>query len=336
MIPIATRAIEPHTWQQQLSDAVTDPAELLHLLELEPHWLAPAERAAKLFALRVPRGFIARMQRGNPHDPLLRQVLPLAEEHISTEGFSTDPLAEAASNPSAGVIHKYHGRVLLIAAGACAINCRYCFRRHFPYADNRLSQNDWQAALDYITARPDIHEVILSGGDPLVNSDARLDLLISALEAIPHVHTLRIHSRLAIVLPARITSSLCARLSRSRLRCVLVSHANHPQEIDASVALAFEALRRAGVTLLNQSVLLRGINDDAEILIELNLRLFNHGVLPYYLFQLDKVQGAAHFLVSDQDAAALMRTLQRRLPGYLVPRLSREQAGQPSKTWLTF
>lgn len=336
MIPLSATVIEPSPWQQQLSQAISDPAELLHYLELDSHWLGPAKAAAELFPLRVPQAFARRMQRGNPHDPLLRQVLPLGEELQTHAGFSHDPLAELDSNPSAGVIHKYHGRALLIAAGACAVNCRYCFRRHFPYADNRLSQDDWQKALDYLSAQPEIHEVILSGGDPLVNSDARLDSLISALEALPQLTTLRIHSRLPIVLPARITEALCTRLQQSRLRVVMVIHCNHAQEIDAEVVSALNRLRHAEVTLLNQGVLLRGVNDNVPALAELSHALHRVHVLPYYLFQLDKVQGAAHFLVSDTHAQALMQQLQAQLPGYLLPRLSREEPNQPSKTLLRF
>ncbi len=331
MITRTVSAVQIESWQEQLARAITDPEFLLERLGLSASLLPKARAAARLFPLRVPEAYLARMRPGDPDDPLLLQVLPLGLELLDVPGFSLDPLAETDHNPVPGVVHKYHGRLLLIAAGACAINCRFCFRRHFPYADNRLSRSQIEAAVDYIARDSSLHEVILSGGDPLANSDARLDELISALEAIPHLKRLRIHTRLPVVLPDRITPALAERLGRSRLQSVMVIHCNHPAELDTSVARALDQLRQQEVTLLNQSVLLAGINDDAEILYALSERLFEHGVLPYYLHLLDRVAGAAHFEVSQEHAEQLLANLTLRAPGYLVPKLARETPGIRAK-----
>ena len=321
-------------WQREFAEAVQQPEELLWLLELDPALLPAARRAAKLFPLRVPRGFVARMRRGDLDDPLLRQVLPLDLEEAETPGFGQDPVGDLNAMAAEGVLHKYHGRVLLIATGACAIHCRYCFRRHFPYADANAAAGAWRTALDYVRRSPDVQEVILSGGDPLALSDRRLAELAAALAEIPHVTRLRIHSRLPVVLPSRITEQLLDWFTGSRLQPVLVLHANHAQELDESVAEALQRLRRRGVLLLNQAVLLRGVNDRADALVELSERLGRLGVQPYYLHLLDRVQGAAHFEVAEETALALMTELSARLPGYLVPKLAREEAGRPSKTVL--
>ena len=315
-----------------MADLVTDPAELIQLLELDPAQLPAALRAGDAFSLRVPRPFLRRMRRGDSQDPLLLQVLPGAQELVASAGFSADPLEEQAANPVPGVVHKYHGRLLLIAAGQCAINCRYCFRRQFPYADNHLSRSQWQAALDYIRSRPELREVILSGGDPLVLNDRQLRWLSGELSAIGHLDKLRVHTRLPIVAPSRITDELLDWFAGSRLKPVLVLHCNHPNEIDAAVRKALARLRDAGVTLLNQAVLLRGVNDSETALRDLCETLFAAGVLPYYLHQLDRVQGAAHFEVSDERARQLVGALRRSLPGYLVPKLVREIPGEPSKS----
>jgi EF-P beta-lysylation protein EpmB len=309
---------------------VTDPRELLALLGLpdEPGSCS----AAALFGLRVPRGFIARMRPGDRHDPLLLQVLPVARETEAVAGFSADPLGEAAAMATPGLLHKYAGRVLLTLTGACGVHCRYCFRRHYPYAEANPAGRQWEQARDYIAAHADIHEVILSGGDPLSLSDARLAALADELAAIPHVRRLRIHSRLPVVVPERITDELLAWLGGGRLRPVLVIHANHPNEIDTQVAKALRRVVSAGIPLLNQSVLLHGVNDDLESLCALSETLFTAGALPYYLHQLDPVQGAAHFAVGSDQARALLAGLRTRLPGYLVPRLVREEAGAPGKT----
>ncbi len=300
-------------WLSQLADVITRPDELLHLLDLDNDEKLLAGREAKrLFPLRVPRAFVARMEKGNPDDPLLKQVLTAQDEFISAPGFSTDPLEEQNSG--------------------CAVNCRYCFRRHFPYADNQGNKRNWQAALDYIASHTELDEIIFSGGDPLMAKDHELDWLITQLEAIPHIKRLRIHSRLPIVIPARITEELTARLARSSLQILLVNHINHANEIDETFRAAMARLRQAGVTLLNQSVLLRGVNDNAHTLANLSNALFDAGVMPYYIHVLDKVQGAAHFMVNDDEARAIMRELLTLVSGYMVPRLAREIGGQPSKT----
>jgi EF-P beta-lysylation protein EpmB len=314
-----------------MAAAITQPAELLALLGLGEEWLAPAQAAARLFPLRVPRGFIARMRRGDPSDPLLRQVLPLGEESLVVHGYHGDPVGDQAAMAVPGLLHKYHGRVLLTVTGACAVHCRYCFRRHFDYAEANPATDRWRAALDYIAADATVSEVILSGGDPLSLSDARLGELISRIADIPHVTRLRVHTRTAVVLPSRVTDSLLASLSTTRLRCAMVLHVNHANEIDATVRAALARMRAAGVVLLNQAVLLKGVNDSVEILRGLSEALFDVGVVPYYLHVLDKVQGAAHFDVDNTRARALHDQLCALLPGYLVPRLVREVAGAPSK-----
>jgi EF-P beta-lysylation protein EpmB len=318
-------------WQVALRQAITDPAELLEVLGLGPEWLPAARGAARAFPLRVPRGFVARMRRGDPTDPLLRQVLPLAEECQFVPGFGPDPVGDLAAHKVPGVLHKYQGRVLLTATGACAIHCRYCFRRHFPYAEANASTDNWRATLDYIALHRDVREVILSGGDPLTLSDRRLADFVRALEGIAHVERLRLHTRLPVVLPERVTPELGAWLAGTRLKTVVVIHANHAQELDAQVSAACARLADSGATLLNQSVLLRGVNDSMTALAQLSEALFAAGVLPYYLHLLDRVQGAAHFDVNENDARQLLAGLNARLPGYLVPRLVREVPGAPGK-----
>ncbi|HEU4663641.1 MAG TPA: EF-P beta-lysylation protein EpmB [Dokdonella sp.] len=331
MIPANRLPAQPVRWQQLWREAVTDPRELLALLGL-------ADRADELlpaadtgFALRVPRGFVARMRPGDPDDPLLRQVLPTAAEFGDVPGFTRDAVGDLAARSANGVLHKYDGRALLIATGSCAVNCRYCFRRHFPYAAETAAANRWNEALEHLRADRSIGEVILSGGDPLSLSTAKLAELGDALAAIPHVRRLRIHTRLPIVLPERIDAEFLRWFAGLRLQRVVVLHANHAAEFDAAVDAACARLRDAGATLLNQAVLLRGVNDDAAALAGLSERAFAAGVLPYYLHQLDRVAGAAHFEVEDARARALVATLRRSLPGYLVPRLVREIAGEPSK-----
>lgn len=319
-------------WLTQLADVVTSPDELLQLLNVDADANLLAGRDAKrLFALRVPRAFIARMEPGNPNDPLLRQVLTSQEEFIHAPGYSTDPLEEQHSVVP-GLLHKYSNRALLLVKGGCAVNCRYCFRRHFPYAENQGTKRNWQKAMEYIAAHPELDEIIFSGGDPLMAKDHELDWLLTQLESIPHIKRLRIHSRLPIVIPARITDTLVARISASSLQVLLVNHINHANEIDTAFRRAMKSLRMTGVTLLNQSVLLRGVNDNARTLADLSNALFDAGVMPYYLHVLDRVQGAAHFMVSDEEARAIMRELLTLVSGYLVPKLAREIGGEPSKT----
>lgn len=322
---------QPRRWQQIWREAVTDPVELLRLLDLSAHaadLLSPADTG---FALRVPRGFVARMRRGDPADPLLLQVLPQAAELGEVPGFTRDAVGDLGARAANGLLHKYDGRALLIATGSCAVHCRYCFRRHFPYAEETAAANRWQLALGHLRADASIGEVILSGGDPLSLSTPKLAELTQALTSIPHVRRLRIHTRLPVVLPERVDAEFGGWLAALPLQKVVVLHANHPQEIDPAVADACAALRAAGATVLNQAVLLRAVNDDADVLAALSERLFEAGVLPYYLHQLDRVAGAAHFEVPDDAALALVDALRTRLPGYLVPRLVREVAGAPSK-----
>ena len=322
-------------WQTELAAAVSDPAELLHLLELDASLLEPARAASREFPLRVPRSFVARMRKRDPFDPLLRQVLPLGAELEPQPGFIHDAVGDMPSRAVPGVLHKYQGRVLLIATGACAVNCRYCFRRHFPYAEESARTAGWQPALQYIRSDAGISEVILSGGDPLSLSDRILADLVSRLQEIPQLRTLRIHTRQPIVLPARVDAELLSWLRNCRLRKVVVVHVNHARELNAEVTEVLRKLQDAGVTLFNQSVLLRGVNDSAEVLTELSQQLFTAGVIPYYLHMLDRVRGAAHFDVPDSRAREIARELRARLPGYLVPRLVREVPGAPAKMPLT-
>jgi EF-P beta-lysylation protein EpmB len=321
-------------WQRELADAVRDPGELCRLLAIDLPLADEARRSAAGFPLLVPRAFVARMRKGDRHDPLLLQVLPVAAERQVAAGFSADPLAEAAALAAPGLVQKYAGRALVLATGACAINCRYCFRRDFPYAESGATRAGVEAAVDAVAADPTIHEVILSGGDPLLLDDERLGRLVERIEAIPHVRRLRIHSRLPIVLPARVTESLTAILAATRLATVVVVHANHPAELDAAVAAALARLAAARVILLNQAVLLAGVNDSVAVLATLSERLVEIGVLPYYLHLLDRVQGTAHFEVSEDAAKCLHEALRGRLPGYAVPRLAREVPGEPAKVWI--
>jgi EF-P beta-lysylation protein EpmB len=284
------------------------------------------------FPLRVPRGYAARMRLGDANDPLLRQVLPLDDEDRLVPGFSLDAVGDGAAKGGTGVIHKYDGRALLIATGSCAIHCRYCFRRHFPYAEETAASGGWGSALDYLRADPSIHEVILSGGDPLSLSTSKLAELTDALRALPQITRLRLHTRLPIVLPERVDAEFLDWIGALPWPTVMVVHANHAHEIDATVREACGALRQRGVHLLNQAVLMRGVNDDADALVALSEALFASGVLPYYLHLLDRVQGTAHFEVPEAEALALRDAIHARLPGYLVPRLVREIPGEPGKT----
>lgn len=310
---------------------ITDPATLLERLGLDPALLPAARRAAGQFPLRVPPGFVARMRPGDPADPLLRQVLPLADELATAAGFGADPVGDAAARVAPGLLHKYAGRALLLVTGACAIHCRYCFRREYPYADTGASPAGWEAAFAHLHADRSIRELILSGGDPLTLSNRRLRELVQAADAVPQLERLRIHTRQPVVDSGRIDAGLLDAL-QSRLPVVLVLHINHAREIDAALAQACARLRAAGVTLLNQSVLLAGVNDAATTLAALSEALFAAGVLPYYLHLLDRVGGATHFEVSEQQALSIMGELRAMLPGYLVPRLVREEAGRPAKT----
>ena len=321
----------PQRWQQLWRDAFRDPADLLAWLGLPGLAGRVSATATAQFGLRVPRGFAARMRHGDPDDPLLRQVLPLDDEDRVVPGFGLDAVGDLDARGGAGILHKYDGRALLVATGSCAIHCRYCFRRHFPYGEQTAAASQWREALAYLAADTSISEVLLSGGDPLSLGTPKLAEFTDALARLPHVRRLRLHTRLPVVLPERVDAELVAWLSRLPQRVVVVIHANHANEIDPSVAQAVDRLRHAGATVLNQAVLLRGVNDSVQALANLSDRLFEAGVLPYYLHLLDRVAGSAHFEVPADEARRLHEALSARLPGYLVPRLVREVAGAPAK-----
>jgi L-lysine 2,3-aminomutase len=319
-----------NVWQKKLSEAVSDPQELFRLLNLPKEHL-PSSLVTKDFKLRVPHGFIARMQKGNLHDPLLMQIMPSDQELISPLDYLLDPLKEQAKNQLPGLLHKYKNRVLLFPSGVCAVHCRYCFRRHFNYAENRLNHEGWKRVVDYICNHKEVNEVILSGGDPLTVNDHYLAECIQRIVDIPQIQRLRFHTRFPVVLPERITKGFIKAL-QTRLKTVIVIHVNHPNEIDFSLKAAMSALKNAGIMLFNQSVLLKGINDCSATLITLSEKLFEAGVIPYYLHLLDKVQGVSHFEVHRKKAKQIMRILISELPGYLVPKLVVEEAGKAGKT----
>ncbi|MFQ1046695.1 EF-P beta-lysylation protein EpmB [Avibacterium paragallinarum] len=322
---------EEENWTDYLATAISDPKVLIEKLGLPLALFEQDFAARQLFALRVPLPFVARMEKGNPNDPLFLQAMTSQLEFVQAEGFSPDPLEEQQT-AAPNILHKYHNRLLFMVKNSCAINCRYCFRRHFPYAENKGDKKNWQKALDYIAQHSEIEEVIFSGGDPLMAKDHELEWLIKRLENIPHLQRLRIHSRLPVVIPQRITEKLCALLAQSRFQVVLVTHINHPNEIDDALATAMAKLKAAGVTLLNQAVLLKNINDNALTLKALSEKLFAIGILPYYLHLFDKVEGASHFYLDDESAVKIYKELQSITSGYLVPKLAREIAHEPNKT----
>ncbi len=329
---IETRApaSRPPSWAQQLRDAVRDPTELADLLDLPAAARTRIDRLPGTFPLLAPRSFVARMRKGDPDDPLLRQVLPLSVETEPVPGFTADPLGEQAI-AAAGYLQKYRGRALLIASAACPVHCRYCFRRAFPYSAQLAARADFTGAIEALRASR-VGEVILSGGDPLSLSNRRLANLLDRLESVATLRTVRIHTRFPVMLPDRVDRELAALLERTRLKTVVVVHTNHPNELGDDVAAALETLRRSARFVLNQSVLLHGVNDSADVLAELSERLFACNVLPYYLHLLDAVAGAAHFAVDAEVGTQLVAELRARLPGYLVPRLVREIPGKLSKT----
>ena len=332
MIPSSPARLESAQWQRDLAAAISDPRELLATLGLSPDQVGGVDLGElDGFPLRVPRYFAALMRHGDPRDPLLAQVLPTTAEHLAAAGYTPDPVGDLSALRNHGVLQKYHGRALTVTTGACAVHCRYCFRRHFPYA-HQSSLKHWHQTLETIRKLPDVDELILSGGDPLTLADRRLANLISEAEQIPRLRRLRIHTRLPVVLPNRVTPRLCDLLGQSRLQPVMVLHANHPHEVTDALARSIAALRAVGVTMLNQSVLLKSVNDDADTLVTLSETLFAAGALPYYLHLLDPVVGAAHFDVPTARARELLMALQARLPGYLVPRMVREVEGAASKT----
>ena len=323
------------SWKESLARAVRDPMALLDILQLDEALLAEAQRAAELFPLAVPREFIARMRPGDPGDPLLRQVLPLGLEHEDAPGSRNDPLAEQEFLSAPGLLKKYHGRALLVAAGTCAVNCRYCFRRNYPYGETPAGMEAWAPAFRELESDESIREIILSGGDPLVLTDSALERLVERLDRIPHLQRLRIHSRLPIVIPSRVTDGLLSTLRTSRLAPVMVVHSNHPAELDTATGEALRRFINAGVPVLNQAVLLKGVNDDADVLAELSERLVNLAAMPYYLHQLDPVTGSLHFQVPVERGLEIIAALRRRLPGYAVPRYVQEIPGEAHKIDLT-
>jgi EF-P beta-lysylation protein EpmB len=319
------------SWEHALKNAITSPEELIAILNLDKSILTSAIAGGKQFSLKIPRGFAARMTKNNPLDPLLMQVLPLAIENNDTLGFSSDPLNEAAVNPLPGLLHKYSSRVLLTFAGSCAINCRYCFRRHFNYEENNPGTKGWDSTIEYVANNTDIHEIILSGGDPLLAKDKTLRLFTDKCADIPHLKTIRIHSRIPIVLPERIDVGFIKWIKSIKQKVVLVTHCNHSQEINKDVQIAMTRLKKVGVTLLNQSVILKGVNDTVISLVQLSEALFSVDILPYYLHIFDKVAGTAHFDLDHDLAKSLHAEMYQCLPGYLVPRLAIEIPGGKSK-----
>jgi EF-P beta-lysylation protein EpmB len=330
--PGALRLRATPGWQEQLRDAIRTPQALAEALEIPAGALPFDEAAAQDFPLLVPRAFARRMRRGDPDDPLLRQVLAIPDERQHVPGFTEDPVGELhIGTRTEGVLRKYAGRALLLATGHCAVNCRYCFRRHFPYGEGAVGQRERLARVAQIAADPGITELILSGGDPLLLGDAQLAALTGVAAESPTLRTLRVHTRLPVVIPDRVTDGLLQALRREALRTVVVLHANHGREVDAALTAAIRRMVDAGITVLNQSVLLAGVNDSAETLAELSDALFDAGALPYYLHLLDPVAGAGHFAVAEPRARRIVGELAAMRPGYLVPRLAQEIAGAASK-----
>ena len=317
-------------WQQHLKLAIRDVDQLLELLEL-PANLACQKQANGPFPVFAPLPFVSRIERGNPNDPLLRQLLPTPDENLEVPGFVADPLHEAGVQLETGILHKYSNRALLVVNGTCGIHCRYCFRREYPYSGNSLTQ-DWTTAVERIAGNEAIEEVLLSGGDPLTWVDSKLGDLITALNDISHLKRIRIHSRMPIVIPQRVTDGLLDVLNSSNSPIVMVLHCNHANEIDAEVVEICRQLINHRIVLLNQAVLLRGINDSVDSQIHLSERLVEAGVVPYYLHQLDSVRGASHFRVPQNVGVQLIQEMRKRVSGYLVPKFVQEIPGEPHKT----
>jgi len=319
-------------WQNALSAAIREPDRLVDRLHLPESYRSAAQTASQIFPLLVTESYLQKMEPGNPQDPLLLQVLPLGMEQETNPDFQVDAVGDTDARRAAGLLHKYRGRALLITTGLCAIHCRYCFRKHYPYRDEPSKLSDWEPAFRVLHSDRTIQELILSGGDPLMLTDSRLCELIESISQIPHIKRLRIHSRLPVVLPERITNDLLYMLQKTRLNTIFVIHANHAHELVDDVATAILNMKQSGLVLLNQAVLLRRINDSAQTLIALSERLLELGVLPYYLHQLDRVTGTAHFEVPITRGKAIISQMKGQLPGYAVPRYVQELAGEPGKT----
>jgi L-lysine 2,3-aminomutase len=318
-------------WQSLLKENITSLGELLDAVGIPEQNRAEVGLQDYGFPVMVPRHFVSLIEKGNLNDPLLKQVLPLPQEGQVSSGFITDPLQEKQFTPVAGCLHKYQGRVLIITSGRCAINCRYCFRRHFPYGDHQITQEKWQAILTYIRHDASIREVIFSGGEPFIVSDASLSSYMTSLEDIEHVDTVRFHTRMLITLPQRMGESFFHWVSHTKKKIVIVVHVNHANELHPILQPLLRRLAEHGVTLLNQSVLLRDVNDTVDRLEALSRKLFQYGILPYYLHQLDPISGAQHFNVPREQGLALHRALRERCPGYLIPKYVVELAGLPYK-----
>jgi len=317
-------------WQRQLAEAITNPEQLFSYLNLPEQYLDAAKASAALFPLKVTHSYLARIEKGNLFDPLLQQILPLQQEADSHPDYQLDPVGDLNATVAPGLLHKYQSRVLIMPTSVCAIHCRYCFRRHYPYNMHK-SSNNWRQALEYISKDRSISEVILSGGDPLSLSNNKLFRLLELIDNIPHIQRIRFHTRYPVVLPARINTELSDYLHQLRSKVVIVIHCNHPNELAVDVKKATNLLNKKNISLLNQSVLLANINDNVSTLSTLSERLFEFGILPYYLHQLDKVAGAQHFNVDDDSARSLLESLRNTLPGYLLPRLVRENSGDLAK-----
>jgi KamA family protein len=323
-------------WSSLCAHSIRDVPTLLTRLQLTPADLGYAQQLPDSwqFPLRVPEPYLKKIQPHDPHDPLLLQILPTASEEQPATGFVRDPLSEASHTPTAGLIHKYANRILVIVTGACAVHCRYCFRRHFPYAEHRVAEGVWQQLDEYLHAHPDINEVILSGGDPLSLKEAQLYPLVEIVQRHSQIKRVRIHTRLPVVIPQRITTELLDWFAALACPVIVVVHVNHAREIDDDFKHAMQRLRQNDITVLNQSVLLKNVNDTVAELVALSEALFAAGVLPYYLHLLDKVEGSAHFDVSLSAAHTLFSQMLAQLPGYLVPKLVREISGEASKKWM--
>jgi L-lysine 2,3-aminomutase len=323
------------SWQEQLAQAIRLPNDLLEYAGLKADSIGYSHQAIEQFPIRVPYVFANRIKQNDPNDPILRQVFPYIDEENEQNGFINDPLSELNVQPVHGLLQKYNSRVLSITTGACAVHCRYCFRRHYPYQDSSASGKHWEIALEYIRNDPSIDEVILSGGDPLTLSDRRLEEICSSLAKIKHIKRIRFHTRLPIVLPARITTTLLKQITDNDITIIFVIHSNHANEIDSEVSNGIKLLQEFGVLVLNQSVLLKGINDSVEALINLSECLVENNVVPYYLHLLDPVAGAAHYDVTAEQAQKLIKEMQASVSGYLIPKLVKEEIGASSKTLMT-